>query len=187
MEEDTQEIVEMVEEQLEAIVEAAPVEELPIEELPVEALADPGFWTSLWHGYLIGLDWIFPFIMVIGTYIVLRHLIWNSLRFNYRHYLECGEFVLCWGDDGNQEKKKDLRLKIAKEIKCEEDFVSWFAALLMTAVVLVIHALIALAWPITIILVMPLALVRLIGYRKRKKISFTQKLKGEHLAKEEQG
>ena len=95
MEEDTQEIVETVEEVLEAPVETVPVEELPVEELPVEVIADPGFWTSLWDGYLLGLDWIFPAIMVIGSYIVLRHLIWNSLRFNYRHYLECGEFVLC--------------------------------------------------------------------------------------------
>jgi len=179
MEEDTQEIVEIVEEQLEAIIEAAPVEELP-----VEAIADPGFWSSVWDGYVFGLDWLFPLIMVIGAYIVLRHLIWNSLRFNYRHYLECGEFVLCWGDDGNSNEKKERRIKIAKEIKADEDFVSWFAALIMTVVVLIIHALIALAWPITIVLVMPLALVRLIGYRKRRKIEFKQKLNGDHLKKE---
>ena len=182
MEEDTQEIVETVEEVLEA-----PVETLPVEELPVEVIAEPGFWGSLWDGYLIGLDWLFPFVMAVGAYIVLRHLIWNSLRFNYHHYLECGEFVLAWGDDNNNIEKAERRKKIAKQLKiADADFTSWFAALCMTVVVLILHALIALLWPITIILVFPLALVRAIGYRKRRKIAFTQKLKGEHLAKGQQ-
>ena len=66
-------------------------------------------------------------------------------------------------------------------MKCDGDFVAWFAALCMTMICMAAHALIAVFWPITIILVLPLMAVRAIGYRKRKKISFTQKLKGEHL------
>ena len=187
MEEETQEIAEVVEEVVEAPVEA-PVEaietvEIPIEELPVE-LIDPGFWISTWHGYLFGLDWIFPFMMVIGGYIVLRHLMWNSLRFQYLHYLEYGQFVLLWGDDDGDATKRENRKEIAKQLKCDADFVPWFAALLMSMLCMAVHALIAVFWPITIILVLPLMAVRAIGYRKRKKISFTQKLKGEHLAKE---
>lgn len=177
MADETQEITEVVEGALDAAAT------IPVE--TVEAIAEPGFWSSFWNIYLIGLDWFFPIMMVIGGYIVLRHLMFNSLRFNYRHYLEYGEFVICWGDDGNNNEKKDRRLRISKEIKAEEDFVSWLAALLMSLVVLAIAAAIAYLWPITIVLVMPLMLVRLIGYRKRKKIAFTQKLKGEHLAKEE--
>ena len=120
-------------------------------------------------------------MMAIGGMIALRHLIWNSLRFNYLHYLEYGEFVICWGDEDGNVTKKENRKEIAKQIKCDADFVAWFAALCMTAVCMAIHALIALLWPITVIIVMPMMAVRAIGYRKRKKISFTQKLKGEHL------
>ena len=119
MVEETQEITEIaevVEEVVEAPVEAI---EIPIEEIPVEVLADPGFWTSLWHGYVFGLEWIFPFMMAIAAYISLRHLIWNSLRFNYLHYIEHGEFVLAWGDDGGNETKKKRREKIAKKINAE--------------------------------------------------------------------
>jgi hypothetical protein len=186
MEDETQEIAETVEEVIEApAAEVAEiVEELPVEELPAEVIADPSNWSLAWDGYLIGLDWLFPFLMAVAAYIILRHLIWNSLRFNYHHYLECGEFVLCWGDDGGNHEKKERRLALSKTLDCEEDFVSWFAALTMSLVVIAIHVLIALAWPITVILVFPLATVRLIAYRKRQKIAFKQKLNGDHLRKE---
>jgi len=177
---ETQEIAEIIEEVVEAPL---PVETVPIEELPVEAVVD--VIHPLWDGYLTVLDFFLPMLLVIGGYIVLRHLIWGSLKFNYHHYLQYGEFVLCWGDDDNDHEKKERRLKIAKEHKCEADFVSWFAALLMSAVVLFLFAIIAISWPVTVILVLPLMVVRGIGYRKRKKIEFTQKLKGEHLAKEQ--
>ena len=185
MEEEIQEIAEVIIEEVVETpvpVEAAPIETIPVEELPVEVVADPGFWTNAWHGYLFGLDWIFPFMMMIAAYISLRHLIWDSLRFNYHHYLECGEFVLAWGDDGHNIEKKERRKKIAKQIRMTEpDFAAWFAALAMTAVVFVVCSLIGLAWPITIIFVFPLMIVRAIAYRKRRKIAFSQRLKGEHL------
>jgi hypothetical protein len=183
MADETQEIVTAGEpiSELEAPIEAVPVD-LPVEAIPVEVVADPGFWLSSWNGYVFGLEWVFPFMMIIAAYISLRHLIWNSLRFNYLHYIAHGEFVLAWGDDGGNVTKKERREKIAKDIKMhEDDFASWFAALCMSLVAIVVCGLIALAWPITIILVFPLMAVRAIGYRKRRKVAFTQKLKGEHL------
>jgi len=114
MEDETQEISELAVTskpigELETLTEAVPVD-LPIEEIPVEVITEPGLWSSLWDGYLIGLDWIFPIVMIIARYIVFRHLIWNSLRFNYLHYLEYGEFVIFLGDDGdNYEKAEHLK------------------------------------------------------------------------------
>ena len=170
MEENTQEIVETVEQVVD--VSALPAE--IIEEV-VEAS------SPIMDIYFIGLEWLVPMMMVIGSYIVLRHLIWNSLKFNYHHYLECGEFLLCWCDDGGKHVKQEIRERLSKELKCEKEFVSWFAALLMSAIVLAIHFFIALLWPVTIIFVLPLMIVRGLAYRKRQKIEFTQKLKGDHL------
>lgn len=177
MEEETQEITEVVE----GVVETVPVEELLVQELPVEIIADLGFWITSWNVYTFVLDWFFPTMLIIGGFIALRFLIWNSLKFNYYHYLKHGEFVLAWGDDGNEQEKINRRKKIARDIKCDPDFVSWFGALLMSVVVLVGHGLIALFWPITIILILPLMAVRAIGYRKRRKIVFVQKINGDHL------
>lgn len=155
---------------------------IPTEIVEPEVIADPGFWLSLWHGYLVILDYALPALMIIGGIIVLRFLIWESLRFNYHHYLQYGEFVILWGDDGGNHEKAERRKKIAKDLKImDDDFTSWMAALVMSLVVFAIHVVTALLWPVTMILVVPLAIVRLIGFRKRKKIAFTQKLKGEHL------
>ena len=145
--------------------------------VPVEGI-ETSF--SILQGYWLGLDIIFPALMVIGGYIILRHLIWASLIFNYHHYLEHGNFVILWGDDSDP-KKKDQRITIAKKLKVEADLVSWCAALGMTVFVLIMVLVGAYAWPVILVFVMPLGIVRLIGRRKRKKIEFTQKLKGSHL------
>lgn len=146
---------------------------------PVELIVENSF--SVWQLYLTSLEWVVPAMMLIAGYIVLRHLIWGSLKFNYHHYLQHGEFVLLWGDDGDDHTKKQIRIDLAKELKIEADFASWFAALAMSLFLLIMWAATAYLWPITCILVIPLMIVRLIGYRKRQKIEFTQKLKGEHL------
>lgn len=147
-------------------------------EIPVEGI-EASF--SIIQSYLAVLGWILPTMMIIGGYIVLRHIIWDSLRFNYYHYLKYGEFVLFWGDNDGDPELREQRKGIAKKLKIDAYFVSWFAALSRSVVVFIGFVLTACLWPITFILVMPLGIVRLIGYRKRKKVVFTQKLKGEHL------
>lgn len=136
---------------------------------------------SFWQGYWYIFDWILPALIVIGGYIILRHVIWNSLIFNYHHYLEYGTFVIFWGDDASDSTKREQRITIADKLKIQSDMVSWCAALVMTAAILIMFIITAYLWPIMLIFVAPLIIVRLIGYHKRKKIAFTQKLKGEHL------
>lgn len=169
----------MTEEVLETIKEVTTEVGLPAPlECVAETIAETGFSFFYWYGEI--LFWFLPAVMIVGGYIVLRHLIWGSLLFNYHYYLEYGSFVLLWGD-GDDIKYKERRLKLATELKIEADFASWFAALAMSGFILIMCLLTGYLWPITVIFVVPLALVRLIGYRKRKRINFTQKLKGEHL------
>lgn len=155
---------------------------LPTEIIEPEIIADPSIWLSMWDGYTFGLSYIFPAFMLLATYVALRHLLWESLRFNYHHYLKYGEFVLLWGDDGGNVTKRENRQELAKELKMmEDDFASWAASLCMSIFIYAVCAVIAVLWPFTIILVFPLIIVRLIGYRKRKKIVFVQKINGDHL------
>lgn len=142
-------------------------------------IVDAG-WTFMGI-YLDVLSYSLPLFMLIATYICLRHLIYESLRFNYRHYLKYGEFVLLWGERDDPDRTTH-RKEIAKEMKVtEDDFLPWFSSLAMSVIVFLFLLAVVFLWPITFIIIVPLLIVRGFAYRKRQKISFTQKLKGEHL------
>lgn len=136
---------------------------------------------SLLQIYFTGSHYAVILSLCISAYIVIRHLMYDSLRFNYHYYLKHGEFVFIWPLDGETKKREQI-IKIAKDNNIDAvEFVSWVGTLIMSSGVTAGLLLIAVAWPLTIVTVVPPLVVRGLAYRKRQKISFTQKLKGDHL------
>jgi len=166
-------------EEITAATEAAEIVETVVTTVDVESA------MSFLQIYMTGMHYATILALCVAGYIVIRHLMYDSLRFNYRYYLEYGEFVILWPMDGEQ-KKKDQIQKIIKENNIEtSEFVSWLGALIMGLFVTAILLVVAVAWPLTIVTVVPPLIVRGLAYRKRQKINFTQKLKGDHLGKDD--
>jgi hypothetical protein len=135
--------------------------------------------------YFVGLYYAMILMLLCATYIVIRHLVYESLKFNYHYYLAHGEFVIVW--PGENEQTKAARITaIAKANNINDiTFISWGATIIMSVVIIAVCSFIAVAWPITTFTTLPLLILRLVAYKKRRKITFTQKLKGNHLEKDD--
>lgn len=135
--------------------------------------------------YFVGLYYAMILMLLCATYIVIRHLVYESLKFNYHYYLAHGEFVIIWPTDNEQTKTARIAA-VAKANKINDiTFISWGATIIMSVVIIAVFSFIAVAWPITTLTTLPLLILRAIAYRKRQKIAFTQKLKGDHLEKDD--
>lgn len=140
--------------------------------------------STLSQIYFVGLHYAMILMLLFATYLIIRHLVYESLKFNYHYYLEHGEFVIVWPMDGEQKKAERIAAIANANGIADITFVSWCGAMTMSLVIAVTFALTAVAWPITAFTTLPLLILRCIAYRKRQKIAFTQKLKGDHLEKD---
>ncbi len=114
---------------------------------------------------------------IVGTAVAL----WKSCKFNYHLYIEYGEFAYGKATNLDEEHMRD---EIAKKIKYETkdtDDYSWFRAVGFSLLGLLILTLCAILWPIALFVFGPELLTSAVAYRKRKKMIFEKKLKGENV------
>lgn len=142
------------------------------------------FWQTLGNGW----NWYWfvtknyaistGIIMMIGT---ISYVLFSSLKLNYYYYIKHGQVVLFCDVSTEHDYKARIK-KIAKEhnIWFDHEFLPWIQAFIFSIISCVVIFLLALIWPITSITVLPLFIVKLIAYRKRKKIVFLQKLEGKN-------
>lgn len=139
------------------------------------------FWAILdsgWGWYwMITKSYAIPGGLIIMSAIAL-YIMGASLRLNYHYYIKHGQFVFFTGEGTREYKKKITEVSQEHKISLDDDLLPWIQALIGIGLQAIIVLLFAFIWPLTLITVMPLAVVRLIAFRKRKKTLFVQKLEG---------
>ena len=111
----------------------------------------------------------------------------QSLRFNYHLYVTHGQFAFWTVDEGgktwNQRKEVAEKLKFltrgGKTELADTDlmFLAWWPVSLVCLTVWTAFAISGFLWPIVLFAGLPFFTIRLIAYRKRKKVVFVDKLK----------
>lgn len=142
------------------------------------------FWGTIGNGW--SWYWTTTKNYAISTGVVMMmitasYIMFCSLRFNYHYYIKHGKFALfCEGDS---EPEYKIRINsVAEELNIQSNciFLPWVQAFIATVIVCVVIFLLSLIWPITSIAILPLVVIRLIAYRKRRRIAFLQKLEGKN-------
>ena len=141
------------------------------------------FWEMLGNGW--NWYWFVTKAYAISSSIILMvattaYILFYSLRLNYHHYLKHGYFVFFC--DGTAGAMYDQIESIAKKhnIWLDPEFLPWVHAFVTSVVMCFVIFVLSLIWPITLIIILPLIIIRLIAYRKRRKIVFLQKLEGKN-------
>lgn len=143
-------------------------------------ITSPDFWATLGNGW----DWYWMWtkaVAIPGGFLIMFcitiYILAISLRFNYHYYIKHGEFVL-YLDAGDHRNNSIKDIVKQYKIGVDNDLLPWFQALIAIGIQAGLIFILSLVWPIASITILPLALVRLIAYRTRKKTLFLQKLEG---------
>ena len=134
------------------------------------------FIVTLARVYDIGYDYIS--LLFFGTAALLVIItLYRSLRFNYYYYLKYGEVVIILSD-GNDTDKKDKVKDLAHTLNLYPwSCLPWIAALFGCILIIFLAGMMSVLWPVALVVVVPMLLVRALGYRKRQKFVFQQCLK----------
>ena len=115
-------------------------------------------------------------VFAVGGTVVM---IWKSMRFNYYLYVEYGEFAYAKTDSSSESnRREEVAKKYNFDFKDVDDY-AWFVALGYSALACVVLTIMVFLWPIALIVLGPELFTMAIAYRKRKKMVFEKKLKGE--------
>ena len=164
-----QEIIKTVQHS-EAVQEEAEREPGPVEMFIVKAYGI-GFIIT---GILAAVGWL---------YVAIKSM-WQSIRVNYHHFIEYGEFVLFPTDDGdiNRQMKEIIR-KFDYAIMQNGSITefTWVGCLGYLLIGGLFFTVLVFIWPISLILFGPDIAVELIAAKKRKKKIFEKKLQGKNV------
>ena len=150
--------------------------------IPETVEAEHGLMFYIWGWGVIACWVVCGIIAFVVTVIGLT----QSLRFNYHLYITHGQFAFWSVDEGgktwNQRKEVAEKLKfLTKNSEPTTDtdllFLAWWPLNLLVLAVWAAFAIGGLIWPIVLFAGLPFFSIRLIAYRKRKKVVFIDKLK----------
>lgn len=138
-----------------------------------EETVEVGWWVVYWG---ITSGYIMPAMLVLSSLFSLW-MIFQSLKFNYYHYIKFGEFVVLIPSKGT-EAERDMQM-ISRETGVDEDYAAWLFTLLLCSLVTGAGQIASVIWPISLVVILPMTLVWLLARTKRKKAVFVDKLQGE--------
>jgi hypothetical protein len=145
-----------------------------------EAEREPGLLMKI---YTIGFILTGSLAIASWLYIAIKTM-WQSIRVNYHHFIEYGEFVIFPTDDGdiNRQMKEIIRkfdYAIVQSGSITE--FTWLGCLGYLLIGGLFFTVLVFIWPISWILFGPDIAVELIAAKKRKKKIFEKKLQGKNV------
>ena len=123
-------------------------------------------------------------LAAVGWFYVAIKSMWQSIRVNYHHFIEYGEFVLFPTDESdiNRQMKEIIR-KFDYAIMQNGSITefTWVGCLGYLLIGGLFFTVLVFIWPISLILFGPDIAVELIAAKKRKKKIFEKKLQGKNV------
>jgi hypothetical protein len=152
------------------------------DELQVEEEPEPEpnlIWEAIKHIYVWGM-FISGIIAVMLGIVLTSFMLLRSLIFNYNLYVQHGLFAFVNDKDYDvDELRKDAKSLSKYTTKADIDELPWWNAIGFSLIGCIIFVAAAVAWPAVLVAFGPQLIINVVALRKRKKVVFQKKLKGE--------